>query len=185
MLTRRNALIGTALIGLPLRARAASSRRHIGWGIETWRKGQNDFVIRFNESHPVAVVRIQGDMTAGPQPNHAPFDQLIRQSLASLVVVGAPTDTSAVTIVGEPPTYQNESIDNNLFSLNVKQTDAETMNVPIDYVYADPVVLPQNKLLMRIFNESYKNRNGLDIVSTDQIDALNVEIHLVIDYLVN
>jgi hypothetical protein len=70
-----------------------------------------------------------------------------------------------------------------MININVKQTDAETMSIPIEYNYTPARPLAENKILVRIFNESYKIApNGIAIVSDDQGDALNVELHLVVDY---
>lgn len=158
--------------------------KQFNWGIETWQKGQNDFVLKFNETNPIKIKRIYGNLTAGPQPEHKEFDTVIRQTLASLVNVGVPFDDKSVQVIGNPHERFNHTVDNNLFSVNVKQTNSQTYNIPIEYNYGtDPVLVPQNKLLMRIFNESYRHddKKG-SFVSEDQLDSLNVEIHLVIDY---
>ncbi len=167
----------------PVPAANPPQQKEFDWGIETGTKGQNDFVIRFKEPGPVRIKRIYGNLTAGPQPNHAQFAKLIRQTLVNLVNVGAVDTDNDIEIVGTPPDRANHSIDRNWMSVNVKQTDSETINIPIETSYNPARPLAQNKLLMRIFNESYKIApSGIAIVSTDQEDALNVEIHLVIDY---
>jgi len=175
------------LAAMPVRAQApaapARGEKEFNWGIETWKKGQNDFVIRFKEPGHVRISRIYGNLTAGPQPEHAQFAKLIRQTIVSLVNVGAVDTDQDVEIVATPADRANQSVDRNMININVKQTDSETMSIPIEYNYAPARALAENKILVRIFNESYKIApNGIAIVSDDQGDALNVELHLVVDY---
>lgn len=160
----------------------AAKTKDLDWGIETWKIGQNDFVIQFKEPDHVRILRIYGNLTAAPQPNHPQFAHIIRQTIASLLDVNPPKEDDVV-IVSTPADRANQSIARNMFTINVKQTDSETMNIPIEYNYSPGRVLTENKLLVRILNESYKtNPDGRDVISHDQYDALNVEIHLIVTY---
>jgi hypothetical protein len=152
------------------------------WGMESWEMGSNDFVIRFTEGR-VRIRRITGNATAAPQPDFKPFAQVIRQTLATMINVGAPADPPDIQLIGTPANRANHSMQAHLFSLNVKQTNDQTLNIPIDYTFDDPpVVLAQNLLLMRIVNESYKMHNYQAVISDDQNDSLNLELHMRIIY---
>ena len=157
------------------------------WGIETWQIGSNDFQIQFNEKTPVRILDIQGDLTAGPQPKYTPNDTLVRQTLATLINVGDGWESKNVEVIGTPAERANHVLAPHLLSVNVKQTNSETMDVPINYHYNRlPIKLKNNRLLMRIVNESYRwdGEHGA-FVSKDQDDTLNVEIHLTITYEVD
>lgn len=157
------------------------------WGIETWQMGANDFPISFSEKGPVKILGIEGNLTAAPQPEFQPSEQMIRQTLATLVDVGDTDDPMDVTVTGKPAERANHVVSPHLFSINVKQTNAGTENIPISYNYRDaPLQLHQNKLMVHIFNESYRytKKDGC-FVSKDQKDALNVEIHLTVTYQVD
>lgn len=157
------------------------------WGIETWEIGSNDFLIKFNEKTPVRILDIQGDLTAGPQPNYKAYDTLVRQTLATLINPGDGWTEKNVEVEGTPGNRANHVLAPHLFSVNVKQTNGETMDIPIRYTYdRKPIELKQNRLLMRVVNESYRwNSDQGAFVSKDQDDTLNVEIHLTITYEVD
>jgi hypothetical protein len=157
------------------------------WGVETWEIGTSEFPIEFKEKSPVKILDIEGNLTAGPQPNFEPSEKMIRQTLATLVDVGDVADPMDVVVSATPPERANHVVSPHLFSVNVKQTNSETENIPISYHYGDaPVQLHQNKLMFHIFNESYRHNKKLgSFVSKDQKDALNVEIHLTITYQVD
>jgi hypothetical protein len=183
---RKILLLAMAVLSLQ-GCKPAPTIKRFEWGIETWQIGSQDFLIRFDEKTPVRILDIQGDLTAGPQPNYKPYDTLIRQTLATLINVGGSWDLKSVVVAGTPADRANHALAPHLFSINVKQTNGETMDVPIKYNYdRKPVTLGNNKLLMRIVNESYRFASDKGaFVSTDQDDTLNVEIHLVITYEVD
>lgn len=164
----------------------AHTIKRFEWGIETWQPGQQDYVIRFDEKKPVKILDIEGNLTAGPQPDYKPYEMMIRQTLATLINVGDDADKMDVTVIGSPAIRANHVVSPHMFSVNVKQTNGETLNIPIAYHYGRlPVELHRNKLLFRIFNESYRHAGDGSFPSQAVVDALNVEIHLTITYEVN
>lgn len=176
-----------ALALLSTVADAEPQIKRFEWGVETWQMGANDFEITFGEKSPVKILDIEGNLTAGPQPDFLPSEMMIRQTLVTLVDVGNMTGPDDVSVTKTPPERANHVLAPHLFSINVKQTNSETVNIPFAYHYDRlPVTLHQNKLQFHVFNESYRHNKKLgSFVSKDQKDALNVEIHLTITYQVD
>ena len=168
---------------------SAASVKRFEWGIETWQIGTQDFLIRINEKSPVRILSIEGNLTAGPQPLFKPFDNVVRQTLITLINVGDDTaeNVAPVEVLQTAPNRVNNAVSPHLFSLNVKQTNDHVLNIPISYRYKDfPVTLLQNKLLFRAVNESYRCDPQTTVckVSTEQFDTINAEVHVTITYVV-
>ncbi|WP_199614638.1 hypothetical protein [Paenibacillus alkalitolerans] len=158
------------------------TKKQFHWGIESWELGRHTWGIEFNEKKPVKIKKIEGYLTAGPQPNHKPDDTLVRQTLASLTYPGNNLN-DAVKKIETPKSRANHSVDRNLLSLNVKLTGSRTTEMPIHLEYPDGLILPENRLLFIANNESYRydSKKG-SFVSDDIFDAINIEAHMIVYY---
>jgi len=161
--------------------------KHINWGLETWDLGRHIYSIEFKEEKPVRIRAINGYLTSGPQPEHKAQDTLIRQTLVVMDhAKPAARDLGTIAITANPTntTKFNHSLDRSLLCLNIKQTGSDTQILPVDISFDEEVVIvPKNKLSLSVFNESYRFEKGKGcFISKDCRDALNVELHLLIQY---
>lgn len=163
------------------------AHKHINWGVETWDLGRHVYSIQFKETKPVRIRTINGYLTSGPQPEHLVRDTLIRQTLVTVNDSKRNTsDNDTIAIIGSPTNTVkfNHSLDRTLLCLNVKQTGGDTQILPIDVTFDDEtIMITEQKLTLTIFNESYRfSKEKGCFVSKDCRDALNVELHLLIQY---
>ncbi len=145
--------------------------------------GHQDMTIQFNESGSVSLLAVEGNVMASPMPSFVVGDNLVRQSLLTLVNPGARANDGSVSVVSHPP-GTNHSVNQHLFSTDVKVTGSGPVVVPVNYHFdAHPVSLPMKQLTMHFFNASYRGvADGGGYFATEFLDGIDVEVQLVLTY---
>jgi len=161
-----------------------TTTKYLNWGVEYWDLGSKDFTIQIDETNLVKIKKITGYVTACPQPNFKLHDTVVRQSLITIINYSNDTKYSVVAPdIGTPKA--NHSLDRHMGGANVKQVNGQTVDMAINYEYSEPIELQYNKLQMHIVNESYRySAEKGCFVSTDVNDAVDVEVHFIVEYIV-
>lgn len=151
-----------------------SEKDYVKWGMQAWDCGQSIFSIRIGDPKDVITIKeITGFIAASAPPSSN--DALVRNALVSVFYEWEPTPGNVK--ITNTPKSANHSIDNNLFSINIKQKASTTPHLPIHIKFDKGVVIPNGDL-----NTSMKIQTYSIYTDLSGTECLDVEMHLTVFY---
>ena len=151
--------------------------RYATWGFSTWNCGNEYYTIQLPKDS--SLEGFTGNLEASPMPQMRNMT-FIRESLTSLydnyqnnsAIFTYPTS-------GDDTSRTTNSADQNLYEIDIKQRASNTISLPINVHYNQPISIPDGQINARIYTVT---EDGSSYLTNNNGECLATELHLTLFY---